>query len=115
MDVHDFMEGEVKVKVVGQKVVMVEGHTNSNTNTGDFSLTSQSFRRQFSLPDQTNIEVITAAMSSDGILTITVPKSVSIIETPKYYFHSNNDIFHCFLTEQLSNLDILSTGQPRTE
>nr|XP_045610251.1 uncharacterized protein LOC123765552 [Procambarus clarkii] len=77
MDVHDFMEGEVKVKVVGQKVVMVEGHTNSNTNTGDFSLTSQSFRRQFSLPDQTNIEVITAAMSSDGILTITVPKSVN--------------------------------------
>ncbi|XP_071550976.1 uncharacterized protein [Panulirus ornatus] len=75
LDVHDFMDGEVKVKVVGERELVVEGHT--KTNTGDYSVSSQSFRRHFTLPDLTNIETITSVMSSDGILTITAPKIVN--------------------------------------
>ncbi|XP_042240603.1 uncharacterized protein LOC121878438 [Homarus americanus] len=72
MDVHDFMDGEVKVKVVGETEVVVEART--KTNNGEFSRSCQSFRRRFSLPDLTEIESITSVISSDGILTVTVPK-----------------------------------------
>ncbi|KAK4300942.1 hypothetical protein Pmani_026883 [Petrolisthes manimaculis] len=78
MDVHDFVSGDLKVKVVGERQVMVEGRL--ETNTGDLAMSSNCFRRKFSLPQDTNMEAITSAMSSDGVLTIIAPRSVKQIE-----------------------------------
>lgn len=77
MDVHDFLDGEVKVKVVGEKEVVVEGRVERREGGGS-SVSSHSFRRRFSLPHLTDMSAITSVMSSDGILTITAPKMVSI-------------------------------------
>ncbi|KAG7158672.1 uncharacterized protein LOC121878296 [Homarus americanus] len=76
LDVHDFMDGEVKVKVVGERELLVEGRMDAS-KTRDLIGISNTFRRRFSLPDATNMDAITSVMSSDGILTITAPKVVS--------------------------------------
>lgn len=75
MDVHDFMGGDVKVKVVGEKDLVVEGSVEKKE--GGSSVASHSFRRRFSLPRLTDLSAIDSVMSSDGILTITSPKIVS--------------------------------------
>ncbi|XP_037777334.1 uncharacterized protein LOC119574245 [Penaeus monodon] len=72
MDVHDFMSGDVKVKVVGEKDLVVEGSVEKKE--GGSSVSSHSFRRRFSLPRLTDLSAIDSVMSSDGILTITTPK-----------------------------------------
>ncbi|XP_069981332.1 uncharacterized protein [Penaeus vannamei] len=72
MDVHDFMGGDVKVKVVGEKDLVVEGSVEKKE--GGSSVASHSFRRRFSLPRLTDLSAIDSVMSSDGILTITTPK-----------------------------------------
>ncbi|XP_047474774.1 uncharacterized protein LOC125029069 isoform X2 [Penaeus chinensis] len=72
MDVHDFMGGDVKVKVVGEKDLVVEGSVEKKE--GGSSVSSHSFRRLFSLPRLTDLSAINSVMSSDGILTITSPK-----------------------------------------
>lgn len=72
MDVHDFMGGDVKVKVVGEKDLVVEGSVEKKE--GGSSVASHSFRRRFSLPRLTDLSAIDSVMSSDGILTITSPK-----------------------------------------
>nr|XP_045595160.1 uncharacterized protein LOC123756146 [Procambarus clarkii] len=76
MDVHDFMDGEVKVKVVGERQLVVEGHMDA-TKARDFAPSSHTFTRRFSLPDATNIDAISSVMSSDGILTIIAPYIVN--------------------------------------
>ncbi|XP_047474769.1 uncharacterized protein LOC125029067 isoform X3 [Penaeus chinensis] len=72
MDVHDFMGGNVKVKVEGEKDLVVEGSVEKKE--GGSSVSSHSFRRRFSLPRLTDLSAINSVMSSDGILTITSPK-----------------------------------------
>ncbi|KAK8398783.1 hypothetical protein O3P69_004110 [Scylla paramamosain] len=72
MDVHDFVAGEVKVKVAGEQELVVEGRT--ETNTGDWSVSTNSFRRRFYLPANTDVKAMSAVLSDDGILTITAPR-----------------------------------------
>ncbi|XP_069981333.1 protein lethal(2)essential for life-like [Penaeus vannamei] len=72
LDMHDFMGGDVKVKVVGEKELVVEGRMEKEE--GRSSMSAHSFRRRFSLPHLTDMTAITSVMSSDGILTITVPE-----------------------------------------
>lgn len=69
LDVQDFVNGEMKVKVVGERELAVEGRLSDN----------RSFRRCFSLPLNTDMEAVTSVMSADGILTITAPQKVSPI------------------------------------
>ncbi|XP_042889967.1 uncharacterized protein LOC122264926 isoform X2 [Penaeus japonicus] len=75
LDVHDFMHGDVKVKVVDERELVVEGRVEKKEE-GSSSVSSQSFRRRFSLPHRTDMTCITSVISSDGILTITAPKMV---------------------------------------
>lgn len=75
LDVHDFMCGDVKVKVLDEEL-LVEGHVEKKEE-GSSSVSSHSFRRYFSLPQHTDMATITSVMSADGILTITAPKIVS--------------------------------------
>ncbi|XP_042893943.1 uncharacterized protein LOC122267836 [Penaeus japonicus] len=72
VDVHDFADGDVKVKAVGEELV-VEGRVEKSEEGGS-SVSSHSFTRRFSLPHFTDMAAITSVMSSDGILTITAPK-----------------------------------------
>lgn len=64
---HDFVDGDVKVKLMGENELLVEAHSASSSLT---------FRRSFSLPESIDITSITSVMSSDGILTITASKKV---------------------------------------
>ncbi|XP_047474762.1 uncharacterized protein LOC125029063 [Penaeus chinensis] len=73
LDVHDFMYGDVKVKVVDEKELVVEGRVEKKEE-GSSSVSSYSFRRRFTLPHRTDMAHITPVMSSDGILTITALK-----------------------------------------
>ncbi|XP_042893945.1 uncharacterized protein LOC122267838 [Penaeus japonicus] len=72
LDVQDFMGGDVKVKVLDEKELLVEGRVEKKEE-GSLSLSSHSFRRRFTLPQDTDMTAITSVMSSDGILTITAP------------------------------------------
>ena len=74
MDVKDFMSGDVKVKVVDEDEVVVEGSVEQKDGG---SLSKKSFRRSFTFPGLVKESDITSTMSSDGVLTITVPKKVS--------------------------------------
>ncbi|XP_047474185.1 uncharacterized protein LOC125028746 [Penaeus chinensis] len=73
LDVHDFMCGDVKVKVLDEEELLVEGHVEKKEE-GSSSVSSHSFRRYFSLPQHTDMTAITSVMSADGILTISAPK-----------------------------------------
>lgn len=73
LDVHDFVEGDLKVKVVGDRDLLVEGRREKAAD-GASATSSQKFSRRFALPEETDIGAIDSVMSSDGILTITAPK-----------------------------------------
>nr|XP_027233920.1 uncharacterized protein LOC113825303 [Penaeus vannamei] len=73
LDVHDFLEGDVRVKVLDEEELLVEGHV-ERKEEGSLSVSSHSFRRYFSLPRHTDMAAITSVLSTDGILTITAPK-----------------------------------------
>nr|XP_027220441.1 alpha-crystallin A chain-like [Penaeus vannamei] len=59
------------VKVVDNKEVVVEGRAEKNDGT---LRSSKSFCRRFTLPGAVDMNAVTSAMSSDGVLTITAPK-----------------------------------------
>nr|XP_027233921.1 alpha-crystallin A chain-like [Penaeus vannamei] len=73
LDVQDFMNGDLKVKVAGETEVVVEGRV-ERREEGSSSVSSYSFRRRFSLPEDIDMTAITCIMSSDGILTIFASK-----------------------------------------
>ncbi|XP_063603423.1 uncharacterized protein LOC134779295 isoform X2 [Penaeus indicus] len=73
LDVHEFLGGDVRVKAVGERELEVEGRVDKKEE-GSPCVTSHTFRRRFFLPHRTDMTAITSAMSSDGVLTITVPK-----------------------------------------
>ncbi|XP_037777740.1 protein lethal(2)essential for life-like [Penaeus monodon] len=70
LDVHDFKNGDVKVRVEENQVV-VEGRVEKEED--DFKST-KSFCRRFNFPGKVNMEAVSSAVSSDGVLTITAPK-----------------------------------------
>nr|XP_027214931.1 uncharacterized protein LOC113807835 isoform X2 [Penaeus vannamei] len=72
LDVHEFLGGDVTVKVVDESELQVKDAW--KRGGGSSCVAVHSFRRRFSLPRLTNMAAITSAMSSDGVLTITVPK-----------------------------------------
>ena len=75
IDVQNFVAGEVKVKMSGERELVVEGR--AETKIGDWSVSSNSFRRRFCLPTNTDVAAVSAVLSDDGILTITAPRKVS--------------------------------------
>nr|XP_027228837.1 protein lethal(2)essential for life-like [Penaeus vannamei] len=70
LDVHDFKSGDVKVRVEDNQVV-VEGRVEKEE--GDYK-SLKSFCRCFNFPGKVDMEAVTSAMSSDGVLTVTAPK-----------------------------------------
>ncbi|XP_042889734.1 protein lethal(2)essential for life-like [Penaeus japonicus] len=66
LDVHDFKSGDVKVRVEDKHVV-VEGRVEKED--GDFK-SAEKLCRRFNFPGKANLEAVTSAMSSDGVLTV---------------------------------------------
>lgn len=72
IDVYDFTGGDITVQLVDGKELVVEGQAEKQEDT---RISRLSFIRRFQLPPFVEWEAITVALSSDGVLTITSPKS----------------------------------------
>nr|XP_027233934.1 uncharacterized protein LOC113825313 [Penaeus vannamei] len=79
LDVHDFVCGDVRVKVLDEEELLVEGHVERKEEGSCPSRHTPSDAT--SLPRHTDMAAITSVLSTDGILTITAPKMKS--ETTK--------------------------------
>ncbi|KAK7067256.1 hypothetical protein SK128_020021 [Halocaridina rubra] len=77
LDVHDFSEGDVKVKVIGEREVLVEGQIENKKEEAS-SVSMGKFSRRFLLPDDVDVDAISSVMSQDGILTIVAPKKKNL-------------------------------------
>lgn len=65
------MSGDVKVKAVGKDEVVVKALAEKQAGG---SKSTKTFSRCLNFPGEVDMDAISAAMSSDGVLTITVPK-----------------------------------------
>ncbi|KAK7072284.1 hypothetical protein SK128_012758 [Halocaridina rubra] len=72
MDVKDFNPTDLQVRVVDDRVV-VEGKYEKKSEDGS-SMSSKSFYKEFTLPAVANIDLVSTALSKDGVLTIKAPK-----------------------------------------
>jgi len=72
MDVKDFNPNQLQVKVVEDRVV-VEGKYEKKSEDGS-STSSKSFYKEFSLPGSANLDLVSTALSKDGVLTVRAPK-----------------------------------------
>ncbi|XP_049840496.1 uncharacterized protein LOC126285242 [Schistocerca gregaria] len=71
LDVQHFKDGDLKVKVVGNQVVVEAEHDERQDEHGYIS---RSLRRKYAVPEDVDIEKVASELSSDGILTITAPR-----------------------------------------
>lgn len=88
LDVQQFAPNEVTVKVVGRNIVVVEGkHEEKEDHHGSVS---RHFVRKYVLPNGLDIDNVVSSLSSDGVLTVSVPqvgtsseeqRSVPILQT----------------------------------
>lgn len=72
MDVKDFNPNDLQVKVVEDRVI-VEGKFEKKSEDGS-SMTSKSFYKEFTLPKSANLDMVSTALSKDGVLTVKAPK-----------------------------------------
>jgi len=72
MDVKDFTPKDLQVKVVDDRVV-VEGKYEKKSEDGS-SVSSKSFHKEFNLPATANLDLVSTALSKDGVLTVRAPK-----------------------------------------
>ncbi|CAL7948311.1 unnamed protein product [Xylocopa violacea] len=75
LDVSQFAPEEVNVKVSDQNVIVEAKHDEKEEG---HSWVSRQFVRKYIVPSQCNIDKIETRMSSDGILSITVPRKESL-------------------------------------
>ncbi|VVC32780.1 Hypothetical protein CINCED_3A023003 [Cinara cedri] len=73
LDVQQFGPGEITVKT-SEGAVIVEGKHEEKQDEHGFI--SRQFKRRYLLPKDVDIEKVVSSLSSDGILTISVPKKV---------------------------------------
>lgn len=77
LDVQQFAPDEVTVKVVGKKV-MVEGKHEEQQD--EHGWVSRQFLRKYMIPEQCDVDQLRSTLSSDGVLTIIVPKKISELD-----------------------------------
>ncbi|CAL4100593.1 unnamed protein product [Meganyctiphanes norvegica] len=73
LDVRDFMGGDLKVNVIGDNELLVEGKLEKKDQG---TLQTRTFKQRFLLPRGVDIQESSSALSSDGILTIITPKVI---------------------------------------
>ncbi|XP_071527100.1 uncharacterized protein [Panulirus ornatus] len=91
MDVKDFLSGDVKVKVVDEDELVVEGSVEQRQ---EGSVSKKSFRRRFSFPGLVRPDDVTSTMSSDGILTIIVPKKETVVREAEVDINKVSSVTH---------------------
>ena len=75
LDVQQFKPDQLNVKVVDNTVVIDGKHEERQDEHG---FISRQFQRRYVLPDNVDPATVISSLSSDGVLTITAPKKVSI-------------------------------------
>ncbi|EDV97433.1 heat shock protein 23 [Drosophila grimshawi] len=75
MDVAQFKPSELNVKVVNNSIV-VEGKHEERED--DHGFITRHFVRRYALPDGYEAEKVASSLSSDGVLTVSVPKPAAI-------------------------------------
>lgn len=73
LDVQQFGPGEITVKT-SEGAVIVEGKHEEKQD--EHGYVSRHFKRRYLLPKDVDIERVVSSLSSDGILTVSVPKKV---------------------------------------
>lgn len=73
IDVQDFLDGEINVEAVSDRELVVEGRVEKEEGG---SKSTKRFVRRFFVPGHFQLEGVDSSMSSDGVLTISVPKMV---------------------------------------
>ncbi|KAG8039170.1 hypothetical protein G9C98_003477 [Cotesia typhae] len=76
LDVQQFAPEEINVKVVDRSVVVEGKHEEKQDEHG---FISRQFTRRYLIPEQCDIDHVSSKLSSDGVLSITVPRK----EQPK--------------------------------
>ena len=71
LDVQQFAPEEINVKVV-DRFVLVEGKHDEKQD--EHGWISRQFGRKYMIPEQCDIDQVTSKLSSDGVLTILVPR-----------------------------------------
>ncbi|KAG7206741.1 hypothetical protein KM043_000666 [Ampulex compressa] len=71
LDVQQFEPNEIDVKVVDRSVVITAKHDEKRDEHGWIS---RQFVRKYIIPEQCDIEQVSSSLSSDGILSIVVPR-----------------------------------------
>ena len=74
LDVEGFSSSDLKIKLLGNNQLLVEGNSEKKDEKSN---SIRTFKRNFFLPGQIQVEKITSFISSDGVLTIVVPRIVS--------------------------------------
>lgn len=90
LDVHEFIEGDVKVNLIDEQQLVVEGRVQKKEGN---SSSSNTFRRIFALPGDTDMTAIMPVISADGILTITAPKMVGLCCLPSFFFNGHREFY----------------------
>lgn len=86
LDVQQFGPGEITVKT-SEGAVIVEGKHEEKQDEHGFI--SRHFKRRYLLPKDVDMEQIVSSLSSDGILTVSVPKKVktfSLLNLKRFMF-----------------------------
>lgn len=71
LDVQQFKPDEISVKVV-DKFIVVEGRHEEKQDEHGFI--ERHFTRKYLIPEQCNIDQVKSSLSSDGVLSVTVPR-----------------------------------------
>ncbi|XP_076236787.1 protein lethal(2)essential for life-like [Calliopsis andreniformis] len=71
LDVQQFSPEEINVKVVDRFVIVEGKHEEKQDEHGWIS---RQFSRRYMIPEQCDIDEVTSKLSSDGVLSITVPR-----------------------------------------
>ncbi|XP_055913770.1 heat shock protein 23-like [Eupeodes corollae] len=79
MDVQHFKPSELSVKVIDNSIV-VEGKHEERED--DHGYISRHFVRRYALPKDYDADKVVSALSSDGVLTVSIPKPKTETEKP---------------------------------
>ncbi|XP_051173903.1 protein lethal(2)essential for life-like [Leptopilina boulardi] len=78
LDVQQFQPNEINVKVIDKNVIVEAKHQEKEDEHGWIS---REFRRKYTIPNQCDLDKVETFLSSDGVLTITVPRKQDQIES----------------------------------
>lgn len=76
VDVQQFAPEEITVRTFGRQIVIEGKHEEKQDEHGYIS---RNFIRKYVLPDDLRMEDVSSTISSDGVLSISVPKTVPAI------------------------------------